>query len=123
EWTPSNDVDRTRWLLARRDGKLLLKKWATTKKVLLADAAGKDPVAARNAVWGLIGLGKDEIVADLAGLLTGPTAGTIGPVLAGCRHLLSGSDPNMQPIRRWRDRALRAPIAWGGLLDESNEQP
>ncbi|MEJ2245007.1 MAG: HEAT repeat domain-containing protein [Acidobacteriota bacterium] len=69
EWQPSSAEERIWVYVAERDRQSLLDNWDTAKKVLIDDMAGAGNLEIENAVFALIGIGKDETVDDLVGIL------------------------------------------------------
>jgi len=83
-WSARNDTEWVYVVVADRDKKDLLSRWPVTRRVLLSEARQADAVAARRAVEVLIGLGKDDVVVDLAGVLQQSDEATLARTLVNC---------------------------------------
>ena len=68
-WQPSSDQEKIRFDVAKRNKQALLDNWVTARKVLLTDAKSDNSLLVQNAVLALIGLGQDEVVEELIGIL------------------------------------------------------
>ncbi|MBN1568775.1 MAG: HEAT repeat domain-containing protein [Acidobacteria bacterium] len=68
-WQPASDEEKIRYYAATRNRQALLDNWVTARKVLISDVNSGDARLAENAVFTLIGIGREEILDDLAGFL------------------------------------------------------
>jgi HEAT repeat protein len=68
-WQPSSDQEKIRFDVAKRNKQALLDNWQTAEKVLLSDARAENSLQAQNAVFALIGVGRDETVEELIRIL------------------------------------------------------
>jgi len=117
-WKPATDEEKVRFDVASRNRDALLQHWDTAKKILLADLNGGEAHRSENAVYALIGIGKDDILEPLASMLRGK--GT--PELAQA-FLDSGNAQLSEIARQWakeHGKEIRASgdaavVKWGGL--------
>ncbi len=68
-WEPSSDAERVRFDIAERNGEAVLSNWEAAKKVLMDDANSENIRRAQNAVFALIGIGRDEVIEELVAIL------------------------------------------------------
>jgi len=83
-WQPSSDEERIRFYVATRDKLALLKEWETAHKILVSDANGGNNRQVHNAVFALIGIGQDESLDDLAGILRAKNSPEIAQIFLNC---------------------------------------
>jgi hypothetical protein len=69
-WKPTCDEERVRFWISQKDRKSLTQDWKTTKRVLLSDARSGEERKVETAVLTFIALGSNEVVPDLARLLS-----------------------------------------------------
>jgi hypothetical protein len=65
-WTPRNDSDQVHLLIARRDRHRLVRHWAITKSVLIADLRTR---FALNALYAAIAIGQSDFIPDATATL------------------------------------------------------
>jgi HEAT repeat protein len=68
-WHPASEEETVRFDVATRNKQALLQNWQTVKKVLMSDAKNGNSRQVENAIYALIGLGREEILGDMATLL------------------------------------------------------
>jgi len=68
-WQPSSNEEKVRIDVAKRSKEALLQDWEFTKKILVADANSGNTRMAENAVYALIGIGREDAVDPLATIL------------------------------------------------------
>ena len=95
-WQPSSDEERIRFDVATRNSKALLQNWETARKVLVSDANHGSEGQVNNAVFALIGLGRDEILDELARILRAK-----GSIQIAAAYLESGNDPLSKIAAKW----------------------
>ncbi len=118
KWQPSSNEDRVRLNVAQRNGQALLEEWEIARRVLLADAMGGNRRQVENAVYALIGIGQNEVLDDLVGVLR--AKGTISMAEA---FLNCGNSHLSDAARAWalqhgngiEGGADRSAIKWGGM--------
>jgi len=122
-WEASSAEEKVRYDVAARDKGALAANWDSVRKVLIADAESGDAARAENAVYALIGIGRDETVDTLAGILR--TRGTAAMAQA---FLNSGNARLSETARAWaaQGKIELAPggptpaVAWGSLQMATN---
>ena len=95
-WIPKTDTQLVHYQIARRDREKLLANWELTKKVLLRDINSQDINVKNNALFALIGLGKDESVTPLLNTLAGS-----GSIAIAEAYLNSGNDQLKMAAISW----------------------
>ena len=68
-WQPSSDEEKVRYYVAIRDQKSLMQNWESARKVLTSDANNANGRQNENAIYALIGIGRNESLEDLAAIL------------------------------------------------------
>lgn len=68
-WQPASDEEKVRFDVARRNIKALLDNWDNVRKVLLSDTENGDDSRVQNAVYALIGIGRDDVLDELDKIL------------------------------------------------------
>lgn len=117
-WQPSSAEEKVRFDVAARDKAALLENWDAVRKVLISDADSGDAVRVENAVYALIGIGREDSVDALAGILR--ARGTAAMAQA---FLNSGSDRLSEIVRAWaaQNKIELEPgtptpaVPWGGM--------
>jgi HEAT repeat protein len=68
-WQPSSNEESIHFEVAMRNRQFLLDHWETAKRILIGDTNGSRADQIQNAVFALIGLGKEEVVEELIRIL------------------------------------------------------
>jgi len=117
-WTDSSNAEGVWVAVAQRDRDLLKDKWGTARSVLAPATAFEDERTALCAVYALIGIGTDEALGVLEGLLTEDT-GT--PAIAGA-FIVSRNEPLAKAAKTWLEKhgapdgvPRGAGVRWGGM--------
>jgi hypothetical protein len=111
EWQPSSDEGKIWVYVAERDRQSLLDNWETAKKVLIDDMEAAGNLEIQNAVLALIGIGKDETVGDLVGIL-----GKKGTAAMAKAFHNSGNPALIEAAQNWS-------IQNSAELDSGDENP
>ena len=118
-WKPSSDQERIRFDVARRNKQALLDDWQTAKKVLMEDANSENSIRAQNAVFALIGIGKDEVVGELVRILNEKGNAAMAKAFVNC-----GNQGLNEAGRAWAEKHGEkevgqenggALVEWGGM--------
>ncbi|MGD8452029.1 MAG: HEAT repeat domain-containing protein [Phycisphaerae bacterium] len=117
-WIPTTESDRIHYLVARRQRQALLDRWPTTRAVLMQDVIGDSTRAMHNALYALIGCGKDEVLAELAQTLNERGNREMAEVFLNC-----GQRKLSAAARRWAHErgytintgAGASPVGWGNM--------
>jgi HEAT repeat protein len=83
-WQPSSDEEKVRFDVARRNRRALLEQWEIARRILINDANSENSRQVRNAVFALIGIGRDDVLNDLARILRERGDGEMARVFSGC---------------------------------------
>jgi HEAT repeat protein len=116
-WKPATDEETVRFEVASRNWEALRRDWETVKKMLLADLKSEETPRSENAVYALIGIGKEDALEPLASILR--SKGT--PEMAQA-FLDSGNAKLSEIARQWakehgmeiRASENAAVVKWGG---------
>jgi HEAT repeat protein len=95
-WKASSDEDKVRFEVATRSTQSLLDGWGVTKSVLLSDAKSENGPLALNAVFALIGIGREEVLNDLVTILNNNGSADMAQAF-----LHSGNDSLAQAAQEW----------------------
>ncbi len=68
-WQSSSIEDKVRYDVAMRNKQSLLDNWDIVKEVLINDTNSENNRVVQNAVFALIGIGRDEVINELVGIL------------------------------------------------------
>jgi HEAT repeat protein len=117
-WRPSTGEEGIRFYVATRDKQALLKNWETARKVLVSDANGGSSLQVQNAVLALIGIGQEEALDDLAGILRSRNSPEIARAFLDC-----GNSRLSDVARAWvrehgaeiRSAGIDPAVTWGHL--------
>jgi HEAT repeat protein len=118
-WKPSSDQERIRFDVARRNKQALLDNWQTARKVLMEDANGENSILAQNAVFALIGIGRDEIIEELVRILDEKGNAVMAKAYQNC-----GNGSLLEAARAWAAKHGEEQIGqqdegvlveWGGM--------
>ncbi len=85
-WKPTTDEETVRFYVASRNRDALLQNWETSRKVLLDDLNSGDARRSENAVYALIGIGKDDVLEPLATILRSKGSPEIAQAFLGSGH-------------------------------------
>jgi len=115
-WKPTTVEERVHYAVAREDRETLEKRWQETKQVLLKDMESGDSVVIENAVYALIGLGKEEVIQPLIEILEKKGTKSIAEAYLNC-----GRGELRDAARGWASRhgylvvpfGGSAPVRWG----------
>jgi HEAT repeat protein len=95
-WQPSSDRERVWFEVATRNRQSLLQYWETTRRVLVDYANSEDSTRIQDAVFALIGIGRDEVVDALVSLLDKKGNLEIASAFLDC-----GNDYLYEAARKW----------------------
>jgi hypothetical protein len=117
-WQPSSDQEEVLFNAAMRNRQFLLDNWETAQKVLLNDANSGNNGPALNAVFVLISLGRDDVAAELAGILERK-----GSIEMAAAFLNCGNDYLVKASRTWvlknkadlKNLDSMPIVAWAGM--------
>ncbi len=117
-WQPSSDEERIRFYVATRDKQALLNNWEITRKILMSDANEGNSRQANNAVLALVGIGQDESLDDLAGVLRTKNSPGIARIFLNC-----GNSRLSEVARAWtsehgtdaKSADIGDSVTWGNL--------
>ena len=118
-WQPSTDKERIWTYVAERNGRSLLDDWETAKRVFLDSLKSGNNQEVLNAVYALIGIGRDEMIGELVDVLEEK-----GGVAIARAYLHSGNDLLQAAARDWSLRNgteidvgdQNRAVEWGGLV-------
>lgn len=85
-WTPGDRRQHIHLLVARKDGPGLRARWNDARTVLLEDIASAERTTIENALFALIGIGKEEIVSALVGVLNRRGHRVMAEAYLNCGH-------------------------------------
>ena len=117
-WQPSSDEEKVRFDVACRNKQALSQNWDIARKMLFMDANGGNSRQAENAVYALIGIGREEALDALASVLRKK-----GSLEMASAYLKSGSTGLAEIARNWAKEQGKeippgdnaAPVQWGSL--------
>jgi hypothetical protein len=85
-WQPYSIEEKIHFQVAKRNGSILKKNWTQTKHVLLNDVESQEYKHIENALYALIGLGRDEIIPLLIEKLNTKGNKTMAEAFLNCGH-------------------------------------
>lgn len=118
-WLPRTDAQLVHMQIARRTKDALLANWDLTLRILQDDIKSGEPVAIHNALFTLIGLGKDESISVIV-----KTLKEKGSVELAEAYLNSGNELLRAAAKDWTDAhdlevrefgAGNTPVKWGEI--------
>ena len=117
-WEVKTNADAVHVALALREGRMLREDWETTHRVLLEDVGSPKYVVVENALYGFIGLGRDEIIGTLIKKLNANGTKVMAEAFLNC-----GEDRLADAATAWaaahgytiKRGSGVAPVHWGGL--------
>jgi HEAT repeat protein len=95
-WRPSSDEEKIHFDVANRDTASLLDNWPAARRVLIEDAESGNSRQVHNAVFALIGLGREEIVDELIGILNDKGSMEMAAAFLDC-----GNEALLKAARDW----------------------
>ena len=118
-WQPSSDQEKVRFDVAKRDKQALLDNWEIAEKALLTDTKSENSLLAQNAVFALIGLGRDESVEELIRILDEKGNDEMAQAFMQCGNALLLKAAQDWAAKHGKEEAVqgneRGFVEWGGM--------
>ncbi len=117
-WRPPSDQETVLFDVAMRNKQALLDNWEMVRRILIRDANAENPGKVQNAVYALIGIGREEVVDELIGILSKKGNVEMARVFLSC-----GNDALSQAARSWarkhevefKSESENPIVEWGGM--------
>ncbi len=118
KWDQQTLSDTIHVLVAERDKVKLLQMWDKAKMILLNDIISNNYLTVENALYGFIGIGKQEIIPELIGILNKSGTKTTAEAYLNC-----GNNELVIAAKSWASKngyyiqniGGSSPVRWGGM--------